>query len=243
MAKTGFNSVVAARTRAADQILGTADLVDKFEQLGGLQRDLLLIRDAGREAEAANLGQSQAKSGGKVATVDVLSRFADLQREYSAVMAVVNAVCAELVRTGADPDLIVRVKDILRNEAPLTVKTVEIEGEKKRKTTRSKAQEALRAEIAKDAGAILELSPIHPRLAERKVPVERLAALRDAAEELAGLLGSRTAAQGAAKTATQDERDAVARQRDAWGAAYRLLASLAGRDERVRSLLAQAKAS
>ncbi len=243
MAKTGFNSVVAARTRAATQILETADLVAKFEDLGGLHRDLLLIRDTGREAEAANLDQSQAKSGGKVATIDVLSKFADTQREYSAVMAVFNAVCAELDRNGAAPELITRMKDILRNEAQVTVKTVEIDGEKKRRTSRSVAQEALRAEIAKDAGAMLGLQEIHPQLAERKVSVGRLTALKTAAEELAGLLGTRTAAKGAAKAATQAERDAAARQRDAWGATYRLLAALAARDERVRSLLAQASAS
>ena len=76
MAKLNFNSVVAARTRAANQILSTPDLVAKYVALGGLSRDLETIRKAGLEAEAANLGQSQSHSAGKSATVDILASFA-----------------------------------------------------------------------------------------------------------------------------------------------------------------------
>ncbi len=159
MAKMNFNSTVAARTRAAIQILETPDLLTKYDELGGLQRDLVAIRDAGLEAEAANLSQSQAKSTGKGATIDVLAGFASLQKEYSSVMAVLQAVRAELYRTGAPADLVAKMDGIIRNEAQVTVKIWEEEGEKKRKVSKSQSQEALRAEVSKDAGSLLDLTP------------------------------------------------------------------------------------
>ena len=134
MAKLNFNSVVAARTRAADQILSTPDLVAKYVALGGLARDLETIRKAGLEAEAANLGQSQSHSAGKSATVDILASFAALQKEYSSVMGVVSAVAAELSRNGGASDLVTKLNDILVNEAQLSVTvTTDEGGEKKRK--------------------------------------------------------------------------------------------------------------
>lgn len=241
MTKLAYNSTVAARTRTAEQILGCADLVAGYEELGGLRLDLEEIRDAGLAAEAANLGQSQARSVGKGATLDVLARFASAQKEYSAVMAVLQAARADLVRQGAPEALIAKVDDIIRNEAQVTVRTVEVEGGTKRKVAKSLSQEALRAEMAKDAGALLDLAELHPVLAARKVTAGRLAALRAAAEELSGLLGARAVAKGEARAATQVEQDAVARQRRAWGSSYRLLHALGARDERVRSLLAQAR--
>ncbi len=240
MAKMNFNSTVAARTRAANEILETPDLVAGFEELGGLQRDLVTIRDAGLEAEAANLGQSQFGSAGKGATVDVLAKFSALKKEYSAVMAVLQASRADLSRSGAPADVVVKVDGILSNEAQVTVKIQEEKGEKKRKARKSVSQEALRAEIAKDAGAMLDLTEIHPNLAERRVPTSRLEALRDAAEELAGLLGARAAAKGAAKASTKAEHAAVSLQREIWGATYRILSALGRGDERVRSLLSEA---
>ena len=240
MARHAFNSVVAARTRAAIQIIETPDLLNKYEELGGLRRDLEAIRDAGLEAEAANLSQSQAKSTGKGATIDVLAGFASMQKEYSSVMAILQVVYADLVRTGAPAGLIAKMEGIIRNEAQVTVSAYEEGGEKKRKVGKSKSQEALRAEIAKDAGALLGLTGIHPALAERRVTTARLDALLASAGDLAGMLGSRTAAKGAAKTSTKLEKDAVSRQRDVWGASYRLLSALGKRDDRVRSLLAQA---
>ncbi|MDD5308459.1 MAG: hypothetical protein PHU25_14145 [Deltaproteobacteria bacterium] len=47
--------------------------------------------------------------------------------------------------------------------------------------------------------------------------------------------------QSQTKASSKAEYDAVTCQRDAWGACYRLLAAMGHKDERVRSLLAQAK--
>ena len=121
MAKHNYNAVVAGRTRAADQILSSPELLAKYIALGGLPRDLEAIRQAGLEAEAANLGQSQSVSAGKSATVDVLASFAALQKEYSNVMGVVNAVAGELSRKDGDSELVTQLNDILVNVAQLSV--------------------------------------------------------------------------------------------------------------------------
>jgi hypothetical protein len=181
------------------------------------------IHKAGLEAEAVNLAQSQAKSEGKSATVDVLASFASLQKEYKSVMGVVNAVKAEIARNEESSDLLTKLEGILINEAELSVKTIEEETpegvtQKKRKVRRSASQEALRAEIAKDAGALIDLTEVHDRLAERRVTPERLSTLLESAKSLSESLANRATAKGAGKTATQIEREACALQRDIWGA-------------------------
>ena len=158
MSERGFNSVVAARTRAAREILESPDLLDKYREVGGLPRDLEGIVQAGEMAEAANLGQSQTKSKGKVATARVLAQFLALKNEYSVVMGVVSRVRAELAESGDSPELVTRLDSIIVNEAQVSVTvTADETGAKKRKVSRSVSQEALRAEIAKDAAALLEL--------------------------------------------------------------------------------------
>ena len=98
----------------------------------------------------------------------------------------------------------------------------------------------MRAEIAKDAGALLGFTEIHPQLAARRVDQPRLDALAKAAADLAGALAVKTASKGARKTATQAEQDAVKEQGAQWAASYRLFAALGQQDERVRSLLKEA---
>jgi hypothetical protein len=242
MAGLGFNSVVAARARTAMQILETADLLEKYEALGGLRRDLAAIGQAGLEAEAANLAQSQSSAAGKGATVEVLAAFAALQREYAAVMSVVRAVRVEQARNSAPAQLIGKLDGIIANEAELSV-TVSVDdgGAKRRRVRKSKSQEALRAEIAKDARALLELSELRDALAERRVDGSRLEALRQSAEDLSGLLAVRSASKGVAKASVQAERDAVKRQGEIWKGCSRLLWALADKDERVRSLLQEAR--
>jgi hypothetical protein len=90
------------------------------------------------------------------------------------------------------------------------------------------------------AAALLDLTEIHQDLAGRRVDLPRLEALKASAEKLSGLLSSRATAKGASKAATKEEREAVSRQRETWGACYRLLSSLGNRDWRVRSLLKDA---
>jgi hypothetical protein len=102
---------------------------------------------------------------------------------------------------------------ILVNEAALTVTTVQQDGKPKRSVSRSAATEALRAEIAKDAKALLGLKDAHKALAKRKVTLDRLQALRDSAEKIAG---------------------------KRWAAAYRVLATVGQADERVAQLLKEA---
>lgn len=233
--------VVAARTRAAKQILGSAELLAIYEDAGGLREDLEAIRDAGVSAEAQSLAQSTTKGDGKAATLDVLTAFATLQREYTAVMGAVQAVRGDLARAGAPKDVVTALDQVLVNEAQVVIVSVPQEdGGKKRRATASESQEALRAEIARDAKALLALTAAHQALGRRKVDEPRLTGLRDAAEALSGKLAERATKKGAAKAATSAKSDSVKDQSQRWGECYRLLALTGQRDERVAQLLKEA---
>ena len=233
--------VVAARTRAAQQILGDQGLLARYEAVGGLYEDLEAIRDAGLRAEAQSLEQSTSKGQGKGATLDVLQAFVSLQREYTALMAAVQAARGDLARAGAPNELLAAVDQILVNEAQVVlVSAQQPDGGKKLRAARSVSQEALRAEIARDAQALLELSAAHEALARRKVDGARLTDLRQAAEALSGHLAERAAKKGAGKAATDGKSEAVKAQSERWGECYRLLALLAQRDGRVAQLLKEA---
>ncbi|MBN2036156.1 MAG: hypothetical protein JW768_05380 [Chitinispirillaceae bacterium] len=240
MSAKAFNAKVAARTRVAVQITETPDLLTKYEKVGGLRRDLETIAKFGMDAEAANLGQSQAKASGKAATIDVLVSFASLQKEYAGIMAAVDAVRSELEFSGASAEIMAKTDAIIKNEVPLSIKTYEKDGVTKRTARKLRTQEALRAEIAKDAAALLEMTDIHRPLSERQVDPARLQALKESAEKLSGLLSNRAATKGASRTATKEEREAVEKQEKAWHACVRLLKELGNRDERVRTLLKEA---
>lgn len=152
-------------------------------------------------------------------------------------MRVMRALRGELARAKAQPALLAAVDGILRNEAPVTVSTVEKQGRKKRRMRKSVSQEVVRAEVAKDIAALLALTEVHERLAARRVTVARLEALRRAAESLPEVRAAQLIGQGERKMATQATRDAVTQQRAAWGSTYQLLRALGQQDERVRSLL------
>lgn len=162
---------------------------------------------------------------------------AEVQREYVAIMSVVQAVKLDLART-ASPDLIKRIAAILRNEAQVSVRTV-TEGETATtKRRRSKGQEPVRAEIERDAIALLELEEsARAALAERRVDGPRLESLRDRDRGLAGKLAERTAQKGAAKGATAAEREAVKQQSEVWSGCYRLLALAAARNPTFAALI------
>jgi hypothetical protein len=241
MSGHAFDTTVAARTTASTQILDTQELLQGFVTLGGLARDLTGIKSTGELAAAAHLGRSLAGAAGKGATVEVLVRFSEVQTEYTGVMAVLQAVHAELTRNGSAASLLAKIQGILDNEVQTTATTFEVEGKKKRKVSKSGARKAILTEIEKDAAAMKALTEIHPALAERLVTPARLEALRAGAEEVSGLMGRRATAKGAGVSATKVEHDAVAKQREYWSGAYRILAALARRDERVRMLLAEAK--
>lgn len=236
----GFTAVTAARTRAADVILTTQDMLKAFVDLGGTKGDLEPVRDAGREAEAFNQAQGSMASSGKIATVEVLQRFLDVQREYVLLLAVLRAIRGRLEEANpADPD-ITRLDDIIANHAALTVLEAKQEGAGK-KTAASKAQENVRAEIERDLVDLIGFGAIAGALEERKWTPARLNALLDKTRGFAGKLGNRAATKGAAKDATKAERAAVTRQNAAWSAAYGLLSALGRKDSRVRALLAEAR--
>src|SRR5215203_3955067 len=101
-----YDSTVAARTRAVTQILATPELLLLYESKGGLKADLERIRDRGQEAEALSQAQSGAQAAGGAATLDVLAAFTALQKEYSAIMGVVQAARYDLGETKAATDVL-----------------------------------------------------------------------------------------------------------------------------------------
>ena len=236
-----FDSTVAARTRAAVQILTTPDLLASYEAKGGTQEDLESIRDHGQTAESLSQAQSAAQAAGGAATLQVLGTFVALQKEYVAVMAIVQAARRDLAKAGASIGVLSAVDQILVNEAEVAIRTtVEPDGKKSKKAVKRASQEALRAEIAKDARALLDLAAIHPALAKRKVDAPRLGAMVATSRSLAGKLAERASAKGAQKSATSAMHGAVSEQKQVWGACYRLLAALGNEDARVAQLLAEA---
>ncbi len=238
-----FDDVVAARTRAASQILGSPELLAKYVAAGGKDADLIAIRDHGQRAEALNLGQGQSKTAGTVATLDLLTELAAVQREYAQIMAIVRAVRGELddVEEGREADLIEALDGILENQAQVSVRTTAVaEGATRKKRAPSRGQEPVRAEIERDAIALIELTGAHAALAERQVDVPRLERLRDRARGLSGKLATRAARKGSAKGATKGEREAVTRQSKKWSACYGVLAQAAGNDASLAALLRDA---
>jgi len=236
-----FDSTVAARTRAAAQILATPALLASYEAKGGIHEDLQSICDHGLTAEALSQAQSAAQAQGGAATLAVLGPFVALQKEYSAVMGVVQAVRHDLEKAKAPLEVLSAVDKILVNEAEVTFKTVlDKDGKAKKKAVKSASQEALRAEIARDARALLNLAAIHNALENRKVNSPRLNQIIAVAESLSGKLAGRATAKGAQKMATTALHDAVAEQKLVWSACYRLLAAVGHEDTRVAHLLSEA---
>jgi hypothetical protein len=236
-----FNKSVAARTRAAEHIVANPELLSQYENLGGLATDLQKIAQSGRHAEVLSQVRGATKADGTAATLDVLEAFANLQRDYVATMAVLQAVQMDLETANAPADLRAAVKKILVNEAAVVMTSVpKDDGTTKKVAVKSKSQEALRAEIRKDAEAILALPALLDALSKRKVTKARIQALSDGADALAGKLATRSVKQGAGKDATSQVAAAVREQSRVWSACYRILMLLGNRDERVRSLLAPA---
>jgi len=239
MASYTFNGIVAARTRGAAFIQSTPELLAKFVDNGGLSRDLEVVVAQGKAAEDANLGQSVAFAADLAATENVGQSFADLQRDYKAVMAIVRATRDDLDDAGAPAEVISGVDGILGDETAVHIKTIRGEGDSKiKKALKKESQEAVRAEIRKDAGALLDSPAIGEALAARRVDVARLTKLRDDADALAGRLATRVADKAARKAHTAAESAAVKAQSKKWSGIYRILASL--KDERVDAILKDA---
>lgn len=236
-----FNSTIAARTRAAVQILATPEFFTAYEAKGGTREDLESIRDHGQNAEAFSQAQSATQAAGGAATLHVLATFVQLQKEYKAVMAVVQAIRLDLAKAGAPVEILSAVDKILANEAEVAIRTVVAhDGKENRKAVKRASQEAVRAEIAKDARALLSLAAIHPALGKRKVDASRLGTLITVAESLSGKLAERATAKGAQKLSTPAVHDAVDEQKQVWSACYRLLAAVGSEDARVAQLFSEA---
>lgn len=232
---------IAARTRAAQCILETPELLALYENEGGLKEDLEALRDEGLNAEAQLLAQSTAYGDTIAATSKALLHFSALQREYVAVMGALRAVAFDLKQAKVPAELLSAVERILVNEATVTVQSVQADGgEKKKKASRSTSMEALRAEIAKDAKALVALGAAHSALLKRKVSKQRLETLAADAEALKGKLAEKALKKGERRTATLSKAEAVSRQAERWGACYRLLASVGRKDPRVAALLSEA---
>lgn len=123
-----FDEATAARTRAADLILKSADMLATFEAVNGHKGDLEAIRDHGARAEALNLAQTEAQRAGTTATLDLLNEIAGVQREYVLIMGAVNGHRAALADQEEPPEeLIAKVDAILKNEAQVTVRTTTFE--------------------------------------------------------------------------------------------------------------------
>ncbi|MBM4783850.1 MAG: hypothetical protein GQE15_39780 [Archangiaceae bacterium] len=236
----GFTSLTAARVRAATHILSIPDLLALYIGLGGLADDLEAVRDAGLEAEGFNQLQGSMLSTGKTATASVGVAFSTLQREYLLLLAVLRAIRGQLLRADPRDENAARLADIIANRAQLTVIEAKEEGGA-RKATKSRSQEATRAEIERDAVDLIDFSAMASTLAARGWNATRLNKLRNDAKALSGKLGDRAVSKGAAKEATKSEREAVTRQSAAWDSAYSLLRTLARKDTRVAALLAEAR--
>lgn len=241
-ASNAFNDIVAARTRTAEHILGNPELLKLYESNGGLAEDLERIRMAGRRAEAMHQAQSSAQAAAAAATQVINERLASLQQEHRKVIGIVQAVRHDLERANAEIELLHALDKVMKNDGQVIVRTVTSKkGETLRKAAPARTQEALRAEIHKDASALMELTPAHPALAKRKVDVVRLQCLLETAVALSDDLAERAARKGTMQATTREEHAAVIAQKERWSAVYRLLSALGNRDERVKQLLLDAR--
>lgn len=241
MAAERFEDVVAARTRAAAQILASPEMLEAYLASGGAEGDLTAIRDHGQRAEALNLAQTQAQGTGEAATLKLLEELASVQREYVLIMSALRAERGAQVEAGAPSELVQQIDNILDDEAQVSVNVTALaDGTTKKTRKSSKAQEATRAEIERDMNSLIELTGAHAGLAARRIDLARMTQLRDRARALTGKLATRTEKKGAAKGATKAEREAVRQQNARWGASYRTLALAAVSNAGIKQLLQDA---
>ena len=234
-----FDFIVAARTRTAAEILRQPDLLAAVLRHGGRREDLEKIQMHGQRAEALYQDQSGTKAVGKAATVSVQALFAALRREHRKVLAVVRAVLREMREAGAPVETVRALEQIVADETAVRVRLLEGEdGTTKRRTVRSRTREAVRAEIQKDAGALVALEAVHAALAERKVEKERLTKLYEDAQALSGQVAEKVVRKAEGQGATRSTRGAAAAQRRIWLSIVSILTLAAEEDVRIRELLA-----
>lgn len=236
-----FNSAVAARTFAASKFLNTAELLTQFDAEGGLKADLEAIVTHGKNAEVLNQSQGSFTREKGAAADRSQGAFVALQKENAAVMRVAKSLRAELTNSG-DKAGLKKLNAIIALEAQtaFSVEADEAGGTKKKKT-RVQSQEAIRAEIARDATSLLEFTVISANLAARKVDAARLRKLHADAEALIGKVEEKVAGASDRKIITAKEQEAVSKQSLHWSSAYPLLAQVAKRDVRAADALRPTK--
>lgn len=238
-----YGKIITARTECAQYVLKNDGILKRYIENFGRKSDLEAIVDAGRRAEAFNSAQGQALTSGRGATADVQGAFVQLQKDYNRIMGGVSGMLGDLRRANASNELIKEVQRILKNEAALLIATLETADGKMSKANKSQAQEALRAEIWRDADALLTFHAGGGKkaLEDRGITKAVLTSLKNDAGSLAGLLATRTAKKGSSKTVTQSERDAVEEQKDFWSSCYRILQATAVGYPDLQALLKQAR--
>lgn len=142
-----------------------------------------------------------------------------------------------MVEAGATPEVLEQVDAILKDETQISVRTTTLaDGSTQKKRQASKAQEATRAEIERDASALIELTEIHAGLGQRRIDLARLTQLRDRARALSGKLAKRSEKKGAAKGVTKSElsafRGVLSALRGVLSIAPGVPSALAGQSER-----------
>lgn len=257
-----FDTIVAARTRAASEILNSPELLAIYERRGGKRADLEKMVEQGQLAERLYQTRSEAQATGGAATATVVTAFGALQQENVQVMASARAAMNDLREAEAPVEVLEGLSKILANETRIVLRPIEDEGKgeggssepkseseggaenqapvprPRRRAVRSRSQEAIRAEIQKDAGALLQLTAAHPALAERQVSKARLETLYASAQALSGRLATRVVRKAQSLGATKALRNAAAAQRRIWSSNYGLLTLAAQDDIRIRQLLA-----
>jgi hypothetical protein len=258
-----FNSSVAARTRAADEILRSAERLAIYVAQGGRAEDLRQIVELGQRAERQHQDQTWTQAAGGAATETVQTQFRAMRSEYRKVKAAVRAVMKDLGESGAPVEVLRTVQQVLADESEKILLPIADEGAPEgapeapegapeapegapeapegrppRRAVRSRSREAVRAEVQKDTGLLIQLEAAHPALAERKVDLPRLEKLHSDAQALSGKLATRSARKGQAKGKTQTLRSTVAEQRRVWGTIYPLLELAGQADPGIAELLA-----
>jgi len=232
-----FGEKAGYRAITAEMVLGNPVMLKKFLDGHGLKRDLERIRDEGRAAEAHNTTQSGSQAGGTAATKSVALAFMNLRGNYKTLFDALVAVEADLKEDGASDEVIARLVKIIKNEIPVVQRTGE---DGKKVMVRSESQENWRAEIEKDATAVIEFNEIHPQLEERQVKLESIKKMKKDAAGLSGKLAERAVKKGAAKTATKEERDAVKAQKARWAAVWRILEAVSRTEPGLAEMLKKA---
>jgi hypothetical protein len=233
-----YNTSVSARIQFCEAILGSEALLAAYEAHGGLRKDLEQISAEGHRASACDIAQSRAAVFGSCATTEAVEGLATLRREHSRLMAVLELVRRDLAGANASAEVLATLDAIRANDAQRVVVTVPGEATRRRKASRS--YEAIRAEIQRDASALLALTEARETLASRKFDQARLERLLADAQSLSGKLAEKTSKAGSRQAATAEEHVAVKAQSEIWAASYPIFAAVARENVQFAELLKMA---